>query len=209
MSEIMKKTIFIAAIAVTFSLTAFGQAKKMTVRDYFLAIPTEHIKADAKKRAAWIESEWAEEGYLSFDIPVKEITGEDGDGKVFGSVQVLNKKSGVIIGVATNMCEEGVCLGQLLFLDYKGGAWEDVTSDHAPMIDNDEVISILRKAPAFEEKSKLKDGVEVPIFYQFSGGDKVLSAVAGGRNGDGGVAVKAFKWNGTVFNEYEYPESPE
>ena len=47
MGEIMKKLIVLAAIALTFSLTAFGQAKKMTVRDYFLAIPTEHIKADA------------------------------------------------------------------------------------------------------------------------------------------------------------------
>lgn len=209
MGEIMKKLIVLAAIALTFSLTAFGQAKKMTVRDYFLAIPKEHIKADAKKRAAWIESESVENGYLSFDIPVKEITGEDGNGKVFGSVQIFNKKSGVIVGVATNMCEEGVCQGQLLFLDYKAGTWEDVTSDHAPMIDNDEVIAILRNAPAFEEKSKLKDGVEIPLYFQFSGGDKVLSAVAGGTNGDGGVAVKSFKWNGTVFNEYEYPESPE
>jgi len=205
----MKKLTVLAAIAITFSLTAFGQAKKMTVRDYFFAIPTEHIKADAKKRASWIESESSADGYLSFDIPVKDITGEDGDGKVFGSVQVFKKKTGVIIGVATNMCEAGSCLGQLLFLDFTAGKWKDVSSDHAPLIDNDEVITILRNAPAFESKSTLKDGKEVPIHYSFSGGDKVLNAIAGGTNGDGGVVVKTFKWNGSVFNEYEYPESPE
>ncbi len=205
----MKLLSIFTLIFVSLVATATAQ-KAMTVKDYYLAIPTEYIQAPAAKRAAWIDSQFAEEGHLSFDIPVKEITGEDGDGKVFGYVQVFKKKaSGVIIGVATNMCEEGTCQGQLLFLDYNGGKWDDVTSDHAPILDNDEVIRILRAAPAFENKASLKDGKEVPIHFNFSGGDKVLGAIAGGTNGDGGVIVKSFKWNGTAFTEYEYPESPE
>jgi len=205
----MKQLLIISLVLCSLSIASFGQ-KPMTVKDYYLAIPTEYIQAPAAKRTAWIESQFAEDGFLSFDIPVKEITGEDGDGKVFGYVQVFKKKTaGVIIGVATNMCEEGTCVGQLLFLDYNGGKWDDVTSDHAPILDNDEVIRILRAAPAFENKASLKDGKEVPIHFNFSGGDKVLGAVAGGTNGDGGVIVKSFKWNGTAFTEYEYPESPE
>lgn len=207
----MKLLSIFTLLLVAMSSAAMAQkGKAMTVKDYYLAIPTEHIQAPAAKRAAWIDSQFAEDGFLSFDIPVKEITGEDGDGKVFGYVQVFKKKTaGVIIGVATNMCEEGTCLGQLLFLDYNGGKWEDVTSDHAPTLDNDEVIRILRAAPAFEDKASLKDGKEVPIHFNFSGGDKVLGAIAGGTNGDGGVIVKSFKWNGNAFVEYEYPESPE
>lgn len=208
----MKFLTNITLILIAMSSAVLGQTtnKAMTVKDYYLAIPTDYIKAPAAKRASWIESQSAGNGYLSFNIPVKELTGEDGDGKVFGSVQVFNKKgSGVIIGVATNMCEEGTCQGQLLFLDHAAGTWNDVTSDHAPTLDNDEVIKILRAAPAFAAKSKLKDAEEVPIYFNFSGGDKVLDAVAGGTNGHGGVVVKAFKWNGSTFNEFEYPESPE
>lgn len=208
----MKFLITLTLILAATCSAAFAQSagKSMTVKDYFLAIPTQYLSAPAAKRTAWIESQFAEDGFLSFDIPVKEITGEDGDGKVFGYVQVFKKKAaGVIIGVATNMCESGKCEGQLLFLDYTAGKWEDVSSDHAPNLDNDEVITILRNAPAFDDKPSLKDGKQVALFYTFSGGDKVLNAVAGGTNGDGGVAVKSFKWNGTALVEYEYPESPE
>lgn len=207
----MKLFSIFTLILVAMTSAAIAQnGKAMTVKDYYLAIPTEYIQAPAAKRAAWIESQFAEEGYLSFDIPVKEITGEDGDGKVFGNVQVFKKKTAdVIIGVATNMCEEGTCQGQLLFLDHNGGKWDDITSDHAPILDNDEVIHILRNAPAFEDKSSLKDGKEVPIYFNFGGGDKTINAIAGGTNGYGGVVVKTFKWNGTSFVEYEYPESPE
>jgi hypothetical protein len=212
----MKKLLLLAIIAL--SVSAFGQtktpaktasaSKEMTVKEYFLAIPTEYLKAEAKKRAAWVESESAEDGYLSYNIPVKEVTGEDGEGKVFGNVQVFKKKKGgVIIGVSTNLCEKGVCLGQLLFLDYNNEKWSDVTEDFAPMIDNDEVIKILKKAPAFDKP--LKDGVEVPLYIQFNGTDKLIQFTAGGENGDGGVIAKMFKWNGETFAEFEYQESPE
>lgn len=203
----MKHLILFTFIFASLAVGASAQ-KAMSARDYYLAIPSQYINAGAKKRASWIDHENTTDGNLSFEIPVKELTGEDGDGKAFGTVQVFKKKTGVVIGVATNMCESGACQGQLLFLDYTAGKWEDVTSDHAPIIDNDEVITILRNAPAFEDKASLKDGKEVAIHYGF-GGDKTLSAIAGGTNGDGGVVVKTFKWNGTAFAEFEYPESPE
>lgn len=204
----MKFITLFTLIFASLAISASAQ-KAMSVRDYYLAIPSQYINADAKKRASWIQSEYSDGGNLSFDIPIKELTGEDGDGKAFGYVQVFKKKTGVVIGVATNMCEGGACQGQLLFLDYNGGKWDDVTSDHAPVIDNDEVITILRNAPAFEDKASLKDGKEVMIHYNFAGSDKTMSAIAGGTNGDGGVAVKTFKWNGTAFIDFEYPESPE
>lgn len=181
-----------------------------TIRDYYLAIPTDYIKADAKKRAGWIESEFTEGGNLTFDIPVKELTGEDGDGKVFGSAQLFPIKGGMMIGVATNMCESGKCVGQVLFLEYKDEEWTEVTSDVAPQPDNDEVISVLREAPAFEDKDSLKDGVEVPLQIDLGGGeDKVIQFIAGGKNGDGGVLALMFKWNGTTFTEFHYPEGLE
>jgi hypothetical protein len=206
----MKKILVLSIITLALSLTAFGQAKKMTVKDYFLAIPNEFMKAEPAKRATWIESESAEDGYLSYNIPIKEITDEDGDGKVWGNFQVFEKKSGgVILGMSTNLCEEGVCLGQLLFLDYKGGKFENVTEDLAPLIDNDEVIKILRETPSFENKERLQDGKEVPLYISFNGMDKVIQYTAGGENGDGGVVAKMFKWNGETFAEFEYEESPE
>ena len=206
----MKKVLFLTIIVLTTSLAAFAQAKKMTVKDYFSAIPTNYLKAESSKRTAWIESEFAEDGYLSYNIPVKELTGEDGDGKVWGNVQLFEKKSGsVIVGMSTNLCEQGICIGQLLFLDYNGGKWDDITGDLAPQPDNDEIIRILRAAPAFENKELLKDGREVPLYISFSGADKVIHFTAGGKDGDGGVVAKMFKWNGEVFTEFEYPESPE
>ncbi len=208
------KTILLAILALSLSISAFAQkakpiaTKEMSVKEYFLAIPTDYLKSDAKKRAAWIESESTEDGYLSYNIPVKEVTGDDGEGKVFGNVQVFKKKkSGVVIGMSTNLCEEGNCIGQLLFLDFTNGKWNDVTSDLAPIIDNDEVIKILRKAPAFEKP--LKDSVEVPLFIEFNGTNKLIQFTAGGNNGDGGVIAKMFKWNGEIFSEFEYAESPE
>jgi hypothetical protein len=211
----MKKITLFAMLVLTMSLAVFGQTKsapkkEMTVKEYFLAIPNDFMKADAKKRTAWIENESTEDGYLAFNIPVKEITGEDGEGKVWGNVQVFKKKAGgVVIGMSTNLCEEGVCMGQLLFLDYNNGKWEDVSGDLAPQPDNDEVIKILRAAPAFEDKKMLKDGKEVPLYISFGGTDKTIQFSAGGKDGDGGVVAKMFKWNGTTFVEFEYQESPE
>jgi hypothetical protein len=208
------KNILLAILALSLSLSAFAQkakptvTKEMTVKEYFLAIPLDYLKSEAKKRSAWIESESTEDGYLSFKIPVKEITGEDGEGKVFGDVQVFKKKKGgVVIGMSTNLCEEGNCVGQLLFLDFTVGKWNDVTSDLAPIIDNDEVIKILKKAPAFDKP--LKDSIEVPLSIGFNGTNKVINFTAGGNNGDGGVVAKMFKWNGEIFSEFEYEESPE
>jgi hypothetical protein len=191
------------------NMAAFGQ-KKMTVKDYFLAIPNEFMKAEPSKRAGWITSEFAEDGYLSFDIPIKEITGEEGEGKVWGSVLVFEKKDGSkIVGMATNLCEDGVCQGQLLFLSYGGGKFADVSEDYILQPDNDEVIKTLREAPAFENKDSLKDGEQVPLYINFGGSDKTVLFAAGGKNGDGGVAAKTFKWNGEAFVEFEYSESPE
>ena len=73
----MKKFLLLTIIALSMSLTAFAQAKKMSVKDYFLAIPTDFMKAEPAKRAAWIESEFNEDGYLSYNIPIKEVTGVD------------------------------------------------------------------------------------------------------------------------------------
>ena len=97
----MKKLVLLSMFTMLFSLAAFARAKtatkSMTVKEYFLAIPTDFLKADAKKRAEWIQSESSEDGYLAFEIPVKEVTGEDGNGKIFGDVQVFNKKKGGVV----------------------------------------------------------------------------------------------------------------
>jgi hypothetical protein len=205
----MKKVLLLAVIALAMNIVAFGQSS-MTVKDYFLKIPNEFLKADAAKRTAWIEAEATEEGYLSFNIPVKEITGEDGEGKVFGSFQVFEKSdNGILLGMATNLCEEGVCQGQILFLDYKAGKFTDVSEEYILQPDNDEVIKTLREAPAFENKDSLKDGEQVPLYINFGSTDKTVQFSAGGNNGDGGVVAKMFKWNGEAFVEFEFEESPE
>ncbi len=210
----MKKVILLAIFTLIIGFTAFGQAKsvapkEMTVKEYFLAIPSDYLRADAKKRAAWIDSESAGDGFLSYEVPIFEVTGDKDDkGKVFGNVQVFKKKKGgAVIGMTTNLCEEGICIGQILLLDFNAGKWSDVTSDLAPIVDNDEVIAILKKAPAYDKP--LKDSVEVPLAIGFNGTNKLIEFTAGGNNGDGGVVAKMFKWNGEIFTEFEHQESPE
>jgi hypothetical protein len=218
----MKKLLFLTIIAL--SVSAFAQtktpaktasaSKEMTVKEYFLAIPTEYLKADAKSRASWIESDDNSSGYLSFNMPADEIPGGkelEEEGVVYGNVQVFKKtKGGVIIGFSVNMCAESKCVGQMLMLDYTNGKWEDLTSDLSPMVDNDEVIKTLKTAPAYENKKELKDGVEIPLAIQFNGNRKTIDYLAGCVGGcDGGVVVKMFKWNGSVFTEFEEVESPE
>jgi hypothetical protein len=217
----MKKLLLLAIIAL--SISAFGQkapvktasaSKEMTVKEYFLAIPTEYLKADAKSRASWIESDDNSSGYLSFNMPADEIPGGEDlkeEGVVYGNVQVFKKtKGGAVIGFSVNMCAESKCVGQMLMLDYTGGKWEDLTSDLSPMVDNDEVIKTLKTAPAYENKKGLKDGVEIPLAIQFNGNRKTIDYLAGCVGGcDGGIVVKMFKWNGEIFKEFAEEESPE
>jgi hypothetical protein len=216
----MKKLLFLTIVAL--SVSAFGQsktpvksaAKEMTVKEYFLAIPAEYLKADAKSRASWIESDDNSIGYLSFTMPADEIPGGkelEEEGVVYGNVQVFKKtKGGAVIGFSVNMCAESKCVGQMLLLDYTGGKWEELTADLSPMVDNDEVIKTLKTAPAYKNKKELKNGVEVPLSIQFNGNRKTIDYLAGCVGGcDGGVVVKTFKWNGSVFTEFVDEESPE
>lgn len=207
------KTILFSIIAIfSLSLFAFGNTNaEMTVKDYFLAIPSEFIKAPATKRTAWIEQEDASIGYLSYNIPVKELTGEDGEGSVWGSLQVFEKNGGgVMVGMVNNLCADGECMGMMRFLDYKGGKFTDVSEDYLIIPDNDEVIKILREAPAFTKKDSLKDGVQVPLALQFNGNQKSVQFIAGcEKDCDGGVVAKQFKWNGEAFIEFEDEISPE
>lgn len=199
----------ILATAATCGFAQKGAADRKTARELFLAIPTEIIAAPAAKRAAWIESESSADGNLSFNVPLAELTGEDGDGSVFGYFQVFAKKNGgTLVGLANNVCAEGECIGLMRFLEYKGGEFNDVSDDYLIIPDNDEVISILRAAPGFTKP--LKDGVQVPLAIEFRGSDKTVNFIAGCVNScDGGVVAKQFKWNGTAFTEYEDPMSPE
>lgn len=207
----MKKLILLTFCALILNAAAFAQKKEMSVKDYFLAIPTEFIKAESNKRAAWIENENAEDGNLTYNIPISELTDEEGDGKVFGGLQVFKKKDGgVLLGMVNNLCAEGECIGMMRFLDYKAGKFADVSEDYLIIPDNDEVINILRNAPAFEDKKSLKDGVQVPLAIEFYGGEKSVHFLAGCKTStDGGVVAKMYKWNGEAFVEFEYQESPE
>ena len=210
------KTLFYSIIfMLALSSLAFGQTKKeMSAKEYFLAIPSDYIKAEAKDRADWIKSEENRIGYLSFTMPADEFPGGkelEEEGVAYGNVQVFKKTGGgAVIGMAVNLCAESKCVGQMLLLDYTAGKWEDVTSDLSPIIDNDEVVKTLKNAPAFDNKESLKEGVEVPLAIEFNGNDKVINYLAGCVGGcDGAVAVKIFKWNGSIFKELEETESPE
>jgi hypothetical protein len=207
----MKKFLALTIIVLTMNLVGFAQAKKvLSVKEYFAAIPEQYIKADAKKRAGWIDSDSAEDGYLDYTIPVAELGIEEGEGRAFGSVQLFEKsKGGVIVGLTTNMCAEGSCVGQVLFLDYNGGKWDDITSDLAPLIDNDEIGKILKDAPAYNKP--IKKGEEIPLSISFNGTDKLIQFTAGETEkiSDSGVVAKMFKWNGETFTEFQYEESPE
>ncbi len=207
----MKNFIVLAIIALSMSFAVFGQ-KPMSVKDNYLAIPHEYLKADAEKRTAWIKTESPEDGYLDYTIPVTELGVPEGEGRAFGDVQIFEKTGGgVIVGLTTNMCSEDACQGQVLFLDYNGGKWDDVSSDLAPQPDNDEVSKMLREAPAFEKKDSLKKGEQVPLSITFNGTNKLIQFTAGEKEkiSDSGVVALMFKWNGEAFVEFKYEESPE
>lgn len=207
----MKKIILLTFCLLIFSTNSFAQKKEMTVKDYFLAMPTEFINAEPKKRADWIERVNAEDGTLTYNIPLSELTDEDaGDATVYGEIQVFKKKKGgVLLGIANNICAEGKCSGMINFLDYKNGEFTDVSEKYSVTPDNDEILNILREAPAFEEKESLKDDEQVPLAIEFYGGEKIINFIAGCKKScDGGIVAKMYKWNGEKFEEFEYVESP-
>jgi hypothetical protein len=208
----MKTFIFSIIAILSLGVFTFGNTNaEMTVKDYFLAIPNEFIKAPAAKRTAWIEQDSSDIGYLAYTIPVKELTGEEGEGSVWGALQIFEKTGGgVMIGMVNNLCADGECMGLMRFLDYKAGKFTDVSEDYLIIPDNDEVIKILREAPAFENKDSLKDGEQVPLALQFNGNQKSVQFIAGCKKDcDGGVVAKQFKWNGEAFIEFEDEVSPE
>ena len=207
----MKKFLVLAIIALSMSFAAFGQ-KAMSVKDYYLAIPEEYMKADKEKRTAWITTDSVDDGYLEYTIPAADLGVSEDEGRSYGNVQVFEKNGGgVIVGMTTNMCSEGACWGQILLLDYNDGKFEDISADFAPQPDNDEVIKILLDAPAFEKKDSLKEGEQVPLSITFNGTDKLIQFTAGETEkiSDSGVVALMFKWNGEAFVEFKYEESPE
>lgn len=207
----MKRLITILVLALSLNFAVFGSSEsEMTVNDYFLTIPEDYIKADRRKRAGWIDADDQVNGNLTFTVPFADLPdGSEGDANMYGHVQLFKKtEGGLLVGLAMNLCAEGKCVGQILLLDYKDGKWEDVTSDFAPIIDNDEIGRILKNGPAWGKP--VVEGVEIPLAIQFSGWDKTINYIAGCvKDCDGGVVAKMFKWNGSIFAEFEYPESPE
>ena len=210
----MKKIIVLALITVSMCCAAFGQKtkpaaakKEMKVFDYFLDIPEQYIKAEARQRAIWMDDSSDKDGSLDFTIPYGQLDIEgDEDATAFGSVQLFNKKKGgVIVGLAVNMCIDKVCAGQLLFLDYNGGKWDDVTDEMGVIADNDEIVTMLNNSPATDNTYD-KDQ-EVPLAKGFYGPDKLVKFVAECKvSFDGGIVIKQYKWNGERFTAYEDPE---
>ncbi len=210
----MKKFIVLVIITISMCALAFGQKakpasanKEMIVNDYFLQIPEEYIKADVRKRAGWIDTDNNADGYLDFTIPFSELDVEGGeDANAFGSMQLFpKKKGGVIVGLALNMCIDKVCQGQLLFLDYNGGKWDNITDTLNVTADNEEIVKLLNNSPAIDKT--FGEGEEVPLAMDFYGPEKLVRFLADCKESiDGGVVAKMYKWNGESFVEFEYPE---
>lgn len=206
----MKKILFLICITITFS--AFSSVataqKKMTVNDYFLAIPQEYLKIDRVQRAKWIEEDDATNDYLKFNVP---LSADDdwGGAEVWGEVQIFKGKAGkTLIAMAVNRCLESVCLGQLLMLDYAGGKFTDASEIFVPAIDNDDIGRILKDSPAYERP--VIEDEEIPLTIGFQRTDKLISyyAACTSPGCDGSVVAKNFKWNGTAFEPFEYEVSP-
>ena len=210
----MKRLIVLTMIALSMCCVAFGQKTKtasandkMIVNDYFMQIPEQYIKADSRKRAGWVDTDNKVDGYLAFTIPFAELDVEGGeDANAFGSLQLFKKdKGGVIVGLAINMCVDKVCEGQLLFLDYNGGKWDNITDEVGVSTDNDEIVNLLNNSPATDNTYAEDD--EIPLATGFYGPDKLVKFVAECKvSFDGGVVVKQYKWNGERFTAYEDPE---
>lgn len=206
----MKKIFTLTCLIImfgAFSTVATAQ-KKMTVKDYFLAIPQEYLKIDRVQRTKIIDENDAEYGYLKFNVPLS--ADEDwGGAEVWGEVQIFSGKTGkTLVAMAVNRCLEAVCMGQLLMLDYDGGKFTNVSETFVPEIDNDEIQRTLKDSPAYE-RPIIKDE-EIPLAISFSRQDKLISyyAACTSPGCDGAVGAKNFKWNGAKFEPFEYEVSP-
>lgn len=206
MKKIFTLTCLMIALG-AFSVVAKAQ-KKMTVNDYFLAIPQEYLKIDRVQRAKWIDENDAQNGYLKFNVPLSKD--EDwGGAEVWGEVQIFSGKTGkTLVAMAVNRCLEAVCMGQLLMLDCAGGTWTNVSETFVPEIDNVEIAGILKESPAYERP--IIDDEEIPLTIGFARQDKLISYLAACTSPgcDGAVVAKNFKWNGAKFEEFEYEVSP-
>lgn len=208
--KIMKKIFTLIYLMIAFGVFPIGAAaqKKMSVNDYFLAIPQEYLKIDSAQRTKIIDESDAQNGYLKFNVPLSKD--EDwGGAEVWGEVQIFSGKAGkTLVAMAVNRCLEAVCMGQLLMLDYAGGEFTNVSETFAPEIDNDEIVGILKESPAYE-RPIIKDE-EIPLAIGFARQDKLISYLAACTSPgcDGAVVAKNFKWNGAKFQPFEYEVSP-
>lgn len=206
----MRKILFLFCLTITFGACSSAAAaqKKMTVNDYFLAIPQEYFKLDRVQRAKIIDENDAENGYLKFNVPLSKD--EDwGGSEVWGEVQIFEGKAGkTLVAMAVNRCLEAVCLGQLLTLDYASGKFTNVSETFVPTIDNDEVGRILKDSPAYDRPIIKDEGIPLTIGFQRM--DKLISyfAACTSPGCDGAVVAKNFKWDGTKFSPFEYEVSP-
>lgn len=207
--KLNNKYILAAVMLLTFAFVAAAQSK-MTAKDYFLAIPSEYINLTKAQRTQMIDRDASNPEQVRFVLDLKALPNAEremwGDAEVWGEVVVFkgNAKN-TIVAMVINRCAEGECMGQPLFLDYKAGTWTNVSEKIAPEINNDEIIEILKNAPAWE--NPIEDDSEIPLTVGFFAPEGLINYIAGGKAGnDGGVVAKIFKWNGSKFMPFEYPE---
>jgi len=204
------KKLFILLSLIILSVSIAAAQKKLIVNDYFLSIPTEYLKIDRVQRVKWIQEDDAKNGYLAFNVPLEGDAEEDwGGAEVWGEVQLFSAKNGnTIVGMIVNRCLESVCEGQLLLLEYDDGNWENVSDELVPTIDTDEIVKILKDAPAYE-RPIIKDE-EIPLTLGFQREEKAIQyyAACTSPGCDGAVVAKLFKWNGETFKNFQYQESP-
>jgi hypothetical protein len=206
----MKRTILCIALTIlSLAAVAAAQTKPRTVKDFYLQIPAEFFPSDAAKRARWIDITDEEGRFLSLEIPVKDITGEEGgpNSSVFGEIKLFKRKNGAtLLGQSITLCDAGVCQSQARLLEYNNGKWKDVSEELLPKVSNEDAIKALRDSVSYDKP--LKDGEEIPLVINFTQGDNITYGAAIKPDGRTLSGIKTFAWDGEQFNVVTYEEGP-
>lgn len=161
--------------------------KEWTVEDYFYHIPARYLtrEGEGNRRVALTDER---NGYQDRVIDRKNYyLLIPGNGEYYTTVAVFVKSDGGgIVGVDNRECGP-LCQQEIFFLDYRNGAWVDITAQVLPSMDM--VWSNLAKKRTVDEDRRVTPLWTLPRY-----GTRILS-----EDQYSDVSVYEVKWNGTTF----------
>ena len=178
-------TILLSAV---FALAAHGQKGKapQNVLDYFTALPAKYFEVEttAAGRRKLVKTQDLENGFLRL-----EANTWDG----WGEVALFKNADGTkTLAVQTVGCGPGCSTDTIFFVQYKNGAWIDVTKSVLPEISQTELDRVLKCY-----RPDAEDGNAA--YYELPRYGTTLKLIGDNQDSETGYPLYEFAWNGTRF----------